>query len=327
MGYKMQRPFTSKCDATHLLKRDHNAALAEAGCLKDAALAYAGTGWPVFPLTPRDKLPLIPEAQGGRGVHDATTEAATIEAWWRRWPKANIGLAAGPTFWALDIDYEGWEATEPDGADTFAAIEARFGKLPATVKQQTGSGGWQLLFKPHPGIKNLRKCLPGIDTRSAGGYIVAPPSVHPCGKRYRWLVAPGEVELATAPAWLIALVEPVEVPEPARPKPVEPVNLDRYAAIALERACERIARAPVGEQCDALEHQAFGLGRLVGGGVLPLDVARAALIDAGLRMRSGAGRSKSGKVYRPWTHKEITKRVERALAAGERKPRRPEARP
>ena len=79
-------------------------------CLRDAALAYAAMDWPVFPLMPGDKGPLIGKDQGGRGVHDATTDLDQIRAWWEREPRANIGLAAGHAFWVLDVDYEGWEA-------------------------------------------------------------------------------------------------------------------------------------------------------------------------------------------------------------------------
>ena len=45
----------------------------------DAALRYAAKGWPVFPC--HGKIPLTPH-----GFHDASTDAATIEAWWRKIP-------------------------------------------------------------------------------------------------------------------------------------------------------------------------------------------------------------------------------------------------
>ena len=88
-----------------------------------------------------------------------------------------------------------------------------------------------------------------------------------------------------------------------------------------------MAGAPVGSQCDTLEHAAFGIGRLVGGHVLTRAEAKAELVAAGLRMRSATGRSKRGKPFKPWTRREVEWRVDRALTAGEAKPRTPEARP
>jgi hypothetical protein len=56
-----------------------------------AALRYASQGVPVFPLAPRSKFPLISGANDGHGLHDATTDAARIQAWWMAHPTANIG--------------------------------------------------------------------------------------------------------------------------------------------------------------------------------------------------------------------------------------------
>jgi len=41
----------------------------------------------------------------------------------------------------------------------------------------------------------------GLDIRAAGGYVVAPPSLHASGLRYEW--ARDESTIADAPAWLI----------------------------------------------------------------------------------------------------------------------------
>jgi hypothetical protein len=60
--------------------------------LSQAALHYAqDKHWPTFPLKPGGKEPLIPRSQAGNGVHDATTDEATIRAWW-----ANIPTPTSP---------------------------------------------------------------------------------------------------------------------------------------------------------------------------------------------------------------------------------------
>jgi hypothetical protein len=287
---------------------------------KAAAIAYAEMSLAVFPLVPGGKLPLISKDDGGKGVHDATADVDQIEAWWSRWPNANIGLACGTSCWVLDADYAGWLTDKPDGADTITALRRRFGPLPATVHQYTGGMGWQWLFKPDPRIKNGSRFLPGLDTRAAGGYIVVPPSLHPSGRHYHWIAAPDEAEIAAAPEWLLLLLEPVAEPEiVAAARPIRTGDLSRYAAVALEKACERIAGCQPGNQADTLDHSAYSIGRLVGGGVIPRGEARAALIAAGAGMPNQGDR-------KPWSRGEIASRVDRALASGQRSPRAPEDR-
>ena len=59
------------------------------------ALRYASQGAPVFPVAPRSKFPLISAANDAYGLHDATTDAARIQAWWTADPTANIDLRTG----------------------------------------------------------------------------------------------------------------------------------------------------------------------------------------------------------------------------------------
>jgi hypothetical protein len=76
------------------------------------ALAYAATGWPVFPCRPdADPCPYLPgkcECKAPvtlNGFKDATTGPALIRGWWRRWPDANVAIATGaPGPDVLDVD-------------------------------------------------------------------------------------------------------------------------------------------------------------------------------------------------------------------------------
>src|SRR5262245_47562561 len=150
----------------------------EAPALGKAAAWYAEKKWPVFPLRPRDKIPLT-----SHGVHDATTNPATIAGWWKAEPNANIAIAMGAPagLFALDIDGEA-------GAATLAALERYHGPLPVTVEAVTPRGR-HLVFRLPPNVvvrNSAGKIGPGIDVRGTGGYIVAPPSVHPCGTRYQF---------------------------------------------------------------------------------------------------------------------------------------------
>jgi len=166
-----------------------------------AALDYARRGWAVFPCRPKGKEPLTPH-----GCRDATTDPQTIAGWWRRWPDANVAIATGPVSGLLVLDIDGAE-----GEESLAALAGEYGPLPATPEVLTPGGGRHIYFH-HPYGDPVRCAVrlgawAGLDLRAAGGYVVAPPSVHPTGRPYVWEVSsdPDTTPLAEPPAWLLAL--------------------------------------------------------------------------------------------------------------------------
>src|ERR1700722_6906156 len=100
--------------------------------LIDFALQYAARGWHVFPLRPRSKLPLISKKDGGNGFHDATTDKAQIEKWWRACPDANIGIATSASGLVV-LDADG-----PEGLAQLQALAAPHGGLGRTLVCRTG---------------------------------------------------------------------------------------------------------------------------------------------------------------------------------------------
>ena len=84
-------------------------------------------------------------------------------------------------------------------------VRSEHGELPDTVEQLTGGGGRQILFQPTGSMVNSVKFAPGLDTRSTGGYVVVPPSLHISGRRYEWEISsrPDEVPFAECPGWLV----------------------------------------------------------------------------------------------------------------------------
>lgn len=162
------------------------------GSLGAAACYYAAMGWAVFPLVPREKIPLLSKAKGGNGLKDASADLNVVTAWWTKYPDANIGLTTGGASGLVVVDV--------DGADGEAAL-ALYGMLPETVESHTGKGR-HLLFTGAPDIRNSAgKLGPQLDVRAEGGYIVAPPSVHPNGGTYRWANGkhPGKLAPAALP--------------------------------------------------------------------------------------------------------------------------------
>jgi hypothetical protein len=174
----------------------------------DAALRYAALGWPVLPLVPRDKLPLgelVPT-----GFKAATTDPATIRAWWSRRPDANLGLALPPGLAALDVD-----PRHGGDAELRELLEARGDPLPATPIQRTGGGGLHILFRLPPGRRLIRRGH-GIEGKGSGsGYVVAWPSVHPSGGVYTWQegAEPWDLPVADAPADFLEAPKPTKAPK------------------------------------------------------------------------------------------------------------------
>lgn len=138
----------------------------------DLALHYARHGWPVFPLSPGGKAPLVSRESGGHGCLDATTSAALVEQWWEKSPNANVGIATGKRSGLLVID------VDPRKSDTWlASLNAL--ELPQTFTVRTWSRGFHvyLAYPRDCGVTIGANLLPAIDWRGEGGYVVAAGSV------------------------------------------------------------------------------------------------------------------------------------------------------
>lgn len=162
----------------------------------DSALELAARGFPVFPLQPRSKEPY----PGSRGLGDATLDAAQIRDWWTRAPESNVGLRPPPGVLVVDPD------PRNGGLASLAKLEAEGRSLPETLTARTGrgDGGIHAYYRVPLELTSWPKeCAPGVDLKGPGGYLVAPPSVHPdTGRPYVWHdVRP----MADAPEWLVAL--------------------------------------------------------------------------------------------------------------------------
>lgn len=172
--------------------------------LHDAAVAYARRGWAVFALKPRSKEPATLH-----GVKDATTDAEAVDEWWTEHPRCNIGIAMGAPssgLTAIDVDVD--EAAGKDGMETLRAWERAHGELPETASAITGRGGVHMLYRME-GVRNSVGGDCAVDVRGEGGYIVAPPSVHPNGNRYEWEYDPDDYGVADADENVRAFVESV----------------------------------------------------------------------------------------------------------------------
>lgn len=173
------------------------------------AKKYAEQGWQSFPVKEKDKTPLV------KWADVATTEENMLVGWWDTMPAANIAIACGKRSGIVVLDVDAGHG----GYESLSDLFEKYGALPTTPVSKTGSGGEHIFFK-HPGIEirnSAGKLGKGLDIRGDGGYVVAPPSVHPNGNVYEWEVRPSETPLADMPQWMIDLLREKN-PQPQEPK-------------------------------------------------------------------------------------------------------------
>ena len=173
----------------------------EPGTCERAALDYLALGWSVVPVQPRAKRPLVRWSP----LQDAPPGRDDVERWYRRWPDANVGIVTGAVSGLVVLDVD----IGHGGDESLLRLEDDYAPLEPTLESLTGGGGRHLYFR-HPGhaIGNKVGFREGLDLRGDGGMVVAPPSIHPSGRAYRWREGrgPGEIAAAPMPHWLREIV-------------------------------------------------------------------------------------------------------------------------
>ena len=158
-----------------------------------AALEYVRAGFAVFPCRERDKRPATPH-----GLNDWTDNPEHVIIHWSQHPNSNIGITCGaPSGGLLVLDFD--VSDTKNGLATLKQWETEHGELPETATAITGSGGRHYLFRTdRNNIRPTSNTELGVDVRCDGSYIVAPPSIHPCGGSYEWWASPEDVGIASA---------------------------------------------------------------------------------------------------------------------------------
>jgi hypothetical protein len=287
-----------------------------------AADSYARRGFRVVPLHAVEHgACTCPRGAdcGGAGKHprirawqtDASADPQRVGEWFRRWPRANVGLAMGGLGRLVALDVDG-----PAGRESLARFEAEHGPLPITLTSRSGrpDGGEHRIFTVAPGLdlnaigNTAGEVAPGLDVRAEGGQIVVAPSIHRSGAAYTWT---SEAPIAELPRWLYDLLAPRTAPAPCPPTFPQQADPTRYGEAALENACSEIRSTPKGSRNQILNREAFALGGLVAAGAL-----RAHEVESGLVAAMHAG---------GWDARAIrslhTATLRRALAEGQRSPR------
>lgn len=136
------------------------------------ALDYLQQGLSVIPLRPRDKKPSI--SSWAEFQKRRPTESEVAE-WFKDGDK-NIGIVCGKVSGGLlVVDFDDSEAI-PYVVESLSELQKK------TMVVRTGKG-YHIYYKcketPNLKLPNLK-----IDVKGEGGYVVAPPSVHPSGMQY-----------------------------------------------------------------------------------------------------------------------------------------------
>lgn len=239
------------------------------------ALEYARKGYAVLPLHVKGKAPLgtlVPQ-----GVKDATTNLTTIHKWWTLERNANIGIATGMVSRLYVVDCDG-----PLGINNYHALTEKHGGIPDSGQRFVSSGGngrhyYYELATPLGG--SAGRLADKVDTRGDGGYVVAPPSLHPGGALYvweNWATNPRHPRLLPRRDWCTRGL-PVWIHTALTAQSVDVVLGERvdntrghtkYGVVALEAEMQKLLDAPSGRRNQILNAVAYTIGQLVAGGEL-----------------------------------------------------------
>ena len=177
-----------------------------------AARSYLTAGYSPLPLPPGQKWP-PPKGWTGAGAPMADLEQ--VRRWARSDPAGNIALRLPDDVIGIDLDLYPDSSKDHPAVERMAAWDALLGQLgplpesPRATSRDDGISGIRLYRAPSgwkgagilpaapvceghplPGGREARPgnpVSPGEVIQHHHRYMVAPPSVHPSGRPYRWL--------------------------------------------------------------------------------------------------------------------------------------------
>ena len=199
----------------------------------DALAVCAELGWPIIGMAPGAKYPVGRNDWQRRGA----TDPGPVRDWLDR--GRNIGFVTGDGHVGIDVD------PRNGGEETLRQLERELGPLPDTITVRSGGGGAHYHLRTPEPIK-CGELATGIDVKGQRGLLVAPPSLHPNGRRYTWGRWPGEAAAAPLPdAWLDRLrPDPPAVPTPLRRH--DDSRVEWLRSIPAEVYVTRLTGQPVG---------------------------------------------------------------------------------
>lgn len=267
-----------------------------ANTLYREAQSLIKSGQPVFPCYSTGEKAKRPMTK--HGLHDASLDKNRIKGWLKRHPDTALGIPTGIIWDVLDVDTK-------NGVDGRVHLP-RLHKLGllngCKFCVRTPSGGWHLYFRATEGLTNKAHATLGLDVRSKGGYVLAPPSYVDDGEdsvgSYELI---GETTGSTDEPLLWDLIVKTLAPvgEETR-KPIDLLGYERQGSLASLRGW--LSERQPGERNNALH---WAVCRCIDNGIDPHELEEVALmlglaedevnltIDSALR-RAGV---KAGDLY------------------------------
>lgn len=174
---------------------------------KEEAYEYLSRGWSCFPLLKKSKQPSVKWAR----YYESRASEQEVESWAA---DGNLAIATGKLSGLVVVDFDTYKGAKP---------EEFLRRYPTDCLVETGTGGFHAYYRypENEEVRNAAGFLPGVDIRAEGGYVVAPPSIHPNGNPYRWVskgtpaALPDVVrhkareQSQNAPGWVSELLEGV----------------------------------------------------------------------------------------------------------------------
>lgn len=233
-----------------------------------ATQEYVRQGQPVFPCKStgeRAKAPLTKN-----GLHDGTLDLGVIKQWWRSHRAAAIGIPTGILWDVLDVDTKG----DHDGRKHLPML--RHNGLLNGCKRviRTPSGGWHLYFKAAHGLTNKASAHLGLDVRSKGGYVLAPPSYIETTEYAGAYEDIGPTTGSTdEPLYWDLIVNSIAPVNADTKKPIPLLGYERRASVASLRGW--LSEREAGERNNALH---WAVCRCIDNGIDPHELLEVALL-------------------------------------------------
>lgn len=165
----------------------------------DYAKLYSSLGWSIVPVKRGTKYPAL---ESWKEYQERKPTEEELKTWFEGKENIGIGVITGKISNLTVIDNDLYK---PDAVDL---------KLETPIVAQSGAGGKHGFYQYNPKVSTFKNEEKAIDSRSEGGFIVLPPTIHPStGKEYRWLTG-----LPTKEQFAVLTICPDEM-EQYRPTP------------------------------------------------------------------------------------------------------------